>query len=257
MAGMTQAVNALGLRIAVVAGTNATTQTLTGIETEDTLVFSGHFTPGATATFADITSNTTITDTDEITFAADYSSDNAVVVWQDSSAIHSVAQHISSPRLGFILVDGSNATTATATGIAVGDTIISATLFETKAAIAAVSDITTDVTITATDEVTFGSDYSSDQVLVVFHNASGAGTTQHYSDMALQCQIITGHASATAVTGMTAGDVILFAGEFTAAADINTLADKTSLCTAGAAQVEFSSTTASNTLWLWWIDTSL
>ncbi len=256
MAGMTQAVNAFGLRLLEVAGTNATTQTLTGIETEDTLVFVGHFTPGATATFVDITSDTTITDTDEITFGSDYSSDHAVVLYQDSSAVPTVAQHLSSLRLRFSLIDGTNATTQTLTGITTADTIIGALVFEDKANITAVD--TCSVTITGDDEVTFGADYSTpDHVLVVWHDASGVLSTQHYSGMALQSQIILGHGTATTVTGMTATDVILWCGEFTATANINTLADKTSLCTAGAGQVDFSSTTVNNTLWLWWIDTSL
>ena len=74
--------------------------------------------------------------------------------------------------LNFTLVDGTNATTAVLTGIATEDTILSVLHFTTKAAIATLADITSDVTISAADQITFGSDYTSDQVLVIWNDNS-------------------------------------------------------------------------------------
>lgn len=70
------------------------------------------------------------------------------------------------------LVDGVNATTAVLTGIALEDQITSVMLFSTKAAVATVTDITDDVTISAADQITVGSDYSSDLMQVFWDDLS-------------------------------------------------------------------------------------
>ena len=252
MSGMSQAVSALALRSAVVDGVNATTQTVTGIATTDTLVFVGHFTPGATATFADVTSDTTISAADTITVGSDYSSDRLVILWHDGSQAAAVNQAQETPCLRFDLIDGVNATTQTLTGITTSDTILSALLWSTKAAVAAVDDITSTMTITDADEVTVSADYSSDLMMVIWHDADGVG----YSSTALRIDLVDGHATEKALTGMVASDVILFAGHFTLKADITTLVDGTTNCTAAAGKVEYGATTADDQMWIFWLDSS-
>ncbi len=75
-------------------------------------------------------------------------------------------------NLRISLVDGVNATTATLTGIATEDTILSVLHLSTKSSIATCADITSDVTISDADEITVGSDYSSDQMIVFWVDVS-------------------------------------------------------------------------------------
>jgi len=75
-------------------------------------------------------------------------------------------------NLNVTLVDGVNATTATLTGIATEDRILSVMLFSTKASVATVTDITDDVTITAANTITVGSDYSNDLMQVFWVDMS-------------------------------------------------------------------------------------
>ena len=164
-------------------------------------------------------------------------------------------QSLESPCLRFTHVAGTNATTQTLTGIKTEDTIVGAILFETTAAVGAIDSIGSDITITDDDEITFGSDYSNDTVLVVWHDGSDVATSS-YSDLALRVDLIDGHGTEMAVTGMVATDVILHSTEFTTKADITTMADSTSKVTAGAGKVSYGSTTVDNLMFTFWLDSS-
>ena len=83
-----------------------------------------------------------------------------------------LARSLPNFNLRITLVDGVNATTAVLTGIATEDTILSVLHLSTKAAIATCADITDDVTISAADQITVGSDYSSDQMVVSWVDVS-------------------------------------------------------------------------------------
>ena len=78
-----------------------------------------------------------------------------------------MTQSVSEFNLQVSFVDGVNATTATMTGVATEDKIVSAWLFSTKASVATVEDITSDVTITAANTITVGTDYTND-LMVIF-----------------------------------------------------------------------------------------
>ena len=259
MSGMSQAVTALATHVDVIDGTNTTTQTLTGIATDDTILFCGHFTPGATSTFADVTTHITISDADEVTFDADYSSDNMVVVWTDNNCAAGATaadaatlyQAQSNPCIRFSLLAGS-ATTATITGITTSDIIIGVLHFSTAADITALGTLT-DITITAADTITCGTDCSSDTIIVIWLDVDSGATPVAYSSMALNVSLVDGHATTMAVTGMLATDVVLFAGHITTKADITTIVDYTTGCTPGAGTLAYTATTVDDQIWLWWL----
>ena len=75
-------------------------------------------------------------------------------------------------NLNITFVDGTNATTAVLTGIATEDELVSVWHISTKADNATTVDITSDVSISAADEITFGSDYSSDLTIVFWIDKS-------------------------------------------------------------------------------------
>jgi hypothetical protein len=88
MSGMTLAKDALCLKFNLVTGAAANTNmAITGIVTNDELVFVGMFaTAAAIATFADDTANCSITSAGNIQSATDTSSNQLFVVWLDTSA---------------------------------------------------------------------------------------------------------------------------------------------------------------------------
>ena len=259
MSGMSQAVNALALHVDVIDGTNATTQVLTGIETNDTIIFGGHFTPGATSTFADVTTNVSISAADQVTFAADYSSDNMVVVWADGScAAGAVAnddatfsQPQSNPCVRFSLLAGS-ATTATITGITTSDIIIGVLHFSTAADITALGTLT-DITITAANTITCGTDCSSDTLIVIWEDVDSGATPVAYSSMALNVSLLDGHGTTMACTNMVATDVVLFAAHITTKTNITTIVDYTASVTPGAGTLAYASDTSNDQIWVWWL----
>ncbi|MDD1749231.1 MAG: hypothetical protein LUO89_05080 [Methanothrix sp.] len=251
---MSQAVSSLALHGTVIEGVNATTQTLTGIGTDDTILFAGHFTPGATSTFADVTTHMTISAADEITVDADYSSDFLAVVWSDGSPSAGANQPQSNLCLRFSLIAGSD-TTATITGITTSDVIVGVFHWSTAADITAFGTLS-DVTITAANTVTFATGTAADSVLIIWQDMDSGATPQAYSSMCLHIDLVDGHATEMAVTGMVATDVILFAGHLSTKANITTIADYTTGVTAAAGKVTYAATTADDQIWLWWLDTS-
>lgn len=76
------------------------------------------------------------------------------------------------PDLRVTLVAGGAAGNITVSGIAVGDEIISVLLFETAAAIATVSDLTAEFSITAANTInnTGGTATSNDQLMVIWND---------------------------------------------------------------------------------------
>lgn len=256
MSGMSQAVNALALHVDIVAGVNTTTQTLTGIAVGDTIVAAYVWLPGASATLTDITTNITVSATDLIAMAADYSasSKTVMVIWQDGNAAAGARQPQSDPCLRFNLVTGS-ATTRALTGITTSDVIAACLHFTTAADITAL-DLYTDVTISAADEITFGTDCTNDHCLIIWQDMTSGASPQSYSSVALNITMATGGNGSSAVAGMVATDVVLFVGHLTTTTNITTIADITSTCTAAAVTVTHSADHSSDSLWVWWLDTS-
>jgi len=260
MSGMNQAVSALAPHFSVIDGVNATTQTLTGISPDDTIIRVFHFTPGATATLVDVTTHLEITDDDEITVDADYSSDQLLVVWHDGTQDPDMRQAITTLCLRFTLIDGVNATTQTLTGITELDVLLGALHFSTKASITAMAELTLpptaspDLSITDDDEVTFSFDATNDQVLVIW-NDSDATALNSYGTLALQIDLVDGHATEKALTGILAEDVVLWTGHFSLKTDIATL-DAAITATAAAAKVTYSADCANDLMMVVWLDRS-
>ena len=261
MSGMSQAVNALALHVDVVDGVNTTTQTVTGIATTDTLIGVIHWTPGAAAVPVDATSHTTITAADTITVDADYSSDRLIVIWHDASQAVSARQAIDPINLRFNLVDGADGTvsaTTTLTGIATNDTLLGAIELGTKADTDTVTDVLSYLSITAANTLTITAlDCSNDQILVFWADADAVSPVS-YSSVALKMEVIAGHATEMAVTGMVANDVIL-AG-FVCPVTTVAVADCTAYLTAAAGKITYGTLTALNAgtskVIVFWLDTS-
>ena len=70
------------------------------------------------------------------------------------------------------LVSGTNATGITIAGIATEDKIVFVGHFTTAAAIATLADVTSHVTISAANTILPDTDYSSDQLMVVWVDVS-------------------------------------------------------------------------------------
>ena len=255
--GMTTAVSATALRVDLVDGANATTATLTGATTDDTLLLVLHMTvKGTIETLADITSDVTITADDTITYGSDYSSDQCLIIWHDASVAQGeTLREKSAPCLKIGLADGAAATTSTLTGINTEDDIISVIHITTKADIASMADVTSHITISDADEITSDADYSNDQLLV-FWMDNGGYDNQAYSNVCYKFDLVAGHATASTVTGITADDQIIFVGHFSTAASVATLADYTSGATAGAGSVAWAATTADDHMLIVWNDVS-
>lgn len=75
-------------------------------------------------------------------------------------------------NLRISLVDGVNTTTATLTGIATEDEIVSVLLASTKASVATITDISSTVSITAANTITVTADYTNDLMIVFWIDKS-------------------------------------------------------------------------------------
>ena len=88
MSGMDKARSSMNLRIDLIDGTTATTNiAVTGIATDDEIIFCGHIsTKAAIATLADITSEVSVTSAGNIQLSStDTSSDQLMLMWIDTS----------------------------------------------------------------------------------------------------------------------------------------------------------------------------
>ncbi len=87
MSGMTKSKSAFNLKVDLVDGTTADTNiAITGITTDDELIFVGHFsTKASVATLVDDTANCSITSDGNIQSGTDTSSDLLQVFWVDNS----------------------------------------------------------------------------------------------------------------------------------------------------------------------------
>lgn len=85
---MTKAVDAICIKVNVLAGASASTNiAVTGIATEDTIIGCFEFaTAAAIATLTDRTATTSITSAGNIQCTDDTSSDALLLIWHDASA---------------------------------------------------------------------------------------------------------------------------------------------------------------------------
>jgi len=87
MSGMSKAKSSIALQITLATGTTVSSDiTVSGIETEDTLIFVGHITTAAAiATLADDTANCSITASGVIQSTTNTTTDQMMVFWLDNS----------------------------------------------------------------------------------------------------------------------------------------------------------------------------
>ncbi len=87
MSGLSKSKSSMGVQITLVAGASASTNiAISGIATEDSLIFVGHLSTAASiATLVDDTANCSITSAGNIQSSTDTSSDQLMVVWNDNS----------------------------------------------------------------------------------------------------------------------------------------------------------------------------
>ena len=238
---------------------------ISGIATEDTLIFVGKFiTAAAIASLTDITSTCSITSAGNIqcTASTEAGGDAGLfVVWDDNDGAKR-ARDVYNLKFAVLAGVANAATDITVTGLATEDEVIFCGQFTTAAAIATITDITTTLTITATDTMRSSATTVDDTLLFVWNDLNpGSGSSNTARDsICLKVSVLAGTTATTniAVTDIATEDQILWCGHLTTAAAIITLEDKTSeVSVTSAGNIQLASTsTATDALWLWWIDVS-
>ena len=253
------------LRLSLITG-HATASTLTGITTEDKLIFVGHASTAASiATFVDYTSGSTISAANTVTWAATTASDQMWVWWWDVSPPETGT---ATPPLDLGYSPGYNikcglgtgttaATNITLTGITTACKILHANLMQTKAAIETFTDDTANITITAADTIQSATDTSNDQLFVVWLDPAPA-TTAYSGSWRLKVDIVAGTTAVTniAVTSITTKDVITSVTHWSTTAAIATCVDLTSEASITSdGNIQLATTdTSSDSLLVVWLD---
>lgn len=142
---------------------------ISGIETEDELIFVGEFaTKASILTFTDRTSEASITSSGNIQLSTtDSSSNQLFVVWNDLSG--GVGKSVDATALKITLAAGAGANTNIAiSGIATEDTLLSVMELTAAAAIESCADVTSIASITSAGNIQLTSSSSSNQLIVIW-----------------------------------------------------------------------------------------
>lgn len=208
------------------------------------------------ATLADVTANVSIARNGYITNDTAPTSD----IWQGLLFWHrgddsGAGAAIGPIALKSILVTGGNAAAdLTATGLEVGDTIITVLHLSTAAQISTIADVTHLCTIGGAAVLNCSIATNSDHLWVFYHDADGTA----YTNPSLKISILSGDTATTdiTVTGAVAADVVVFVGHITTEAAVASIADLTSEGSfTDADDFQMSSTDTSNdALFLIWLD---
>ncbi len=199
------------------------------IKAGDTILACLEFdTESAIETMADVTANVSISRNGYITNDTAPTSD----IWQGLLFWHrgndsGAGAAIGPLALKGVLVDGGAAAAdLTATGLEVGDTLITVLHLTTKAEISSMVDVTHLCTIGGAAILNCSIATTSDQLWVFYHDANGTA----YNNPSLQFAVADGAAATTdiTVTGAVAADVVVFTAHFSTKASVATLADLTS-----------------------------
>ncbi len=199
------------------------------IKAGDTILSCLEFdTEGTIATMADVTANVSISRNGYITNDTAPTSDiwRGLLFWHrgnDSGA----GAAIGPLALKCVLVTGGAADAdLTATGLEVGDTLISVFHLSTAASISTIDDVTHTCSIGGAAVLNCTLTTTSDQLWVFYHDANGTA----YNNPSLQFNVADGDTATTdiTVTGAVAADVVVFTGHFTTKAAVASLADLTS-----------------------------
>lgn len=136
----------------------------------------------------------------QFTFTQDKVADS-----QSAVAMNLVETRTARPKV--TLVDGGSAGNHTVTGITTADTILFVGLFETKASIATLADLTAEFTITAGDTInnTGGTATTNDQLFVLWHDADTDADVLAITEAQLPWEFEVVGVSVTSTEARTAG----------------------------------------------------
>lgn len=186
-------------------------------DTEDTI-----------ATLADVTANFSIARNGYITNDSSPTSDvyQGLLFWHRSNDSGAEAA-INPLALKSILVAGGNAAAdLTATGLDVGDTLITVLHLTTAAQISSMVDVTHLCSVGGSAVLNCSIATNSDHLWVFYHDANGTA----YVNPSIKVSILDGTTATTdiTVTGAVAADVVVFVGHITTKAAVASIADLTS-----------------------------
>jgi hypothetical protein len=253
MSGMTKARDAMYMRSLILAGTTAAADiAVTDIATNDIIIFAGVFTASSSiASFADLTSECSVTSAGNIQFASTDTSGNDVwLIWEDTSGGNGKARDAMNYK--FTVCDG-HASAMTVTGIAVEDELIFCLEFINKASIATLVDRTSICTISAANTVAISSSTNASLMLIIWQDLSGTTTTR--DSVCLHVDYLAGAGANTniAVTGIKTTDSIACCMVFSTAANIATMLDRTSITSiTSAGNIQLTSSSSTHGVLLFW-----
>lgn len=266
MGGMTQAVDAALIRMAILTGTTADTNIACAdansndIGLNDTILASIELAQ-TDNTPTDRTSTTTVSAAGNVQCSVDTSNDKLVVFWMAQEAD---ADQQASPSFGFALVDGTTATTNIAvadkdgTDIDTDDALFA--VIEHATTTGAVTDRTAQCTITSDGNIQCSQDTSSDQLSVMW--MSRTGTRAHGSvciKFTLASMGLSDESDIT-VTGIATEDEVLMAMALdeTSALPLDEVAAEATITAANTIRIDQVSptVTAGADIWVFWLDKS-
>lgn len=204
---MTKSVRGFCPKFAIVNGAGAATNiAVSGIATEDTLIFV-HECAASSGAPTDRTAQCTITSAGNIQCSQATTSDKLAILYHDASA-----QGYSAFAPKFALLSGAAADTNIAvTGIATEDTIVFC--FEVDGTSGIWTDRTAETNITSAGNIQLDTTATTgDKLVLCYHDASAAG----YPAFNWQHGQGTVASNAATITGLAAGDTILFSLGLTA-----------------------------------------
>ena len=180
------------------------------------------------ATLADVTANLSIARNGFITNDSAPTSDiwQGLLMWHrnnDSGAGNAIGPI----ALKSIIVAGGNAAAdLTATGLEVGDTLLTVLHLTTAAQISSMVDVTHLSSIGGAAVLNVSIATNSDHLWVFYHDADGTA----YNNPSIQFSLLDGTTATTdiTVTGAVAADVVVFVGHLTTKAAVASIADLTS-----------------------------
>lgn len=139
-----------------------------------------------------------------------------------SQAVNALALHVD-------VVDGANISTSTVTGIATTDTIIGVG-HVTPGATLTIADVTSHISISAADTILSDADYSSDNLIVIWHDGSQAVSARQARDpIRLRVSLVDGGdgtvSTTTTLTGLATDDQLVGAVLLETKADAAAVSD--------------------------------
>lgn len=207
-------------------------------------------TEGTIATLADVTDNVSVSRAGYITNDTAPTSD----VWQGMlfwNRLNGGNKVLGNPCYKQILVAGGNAAAdLTATGLAVGDTILAVFHLSTAAQISTIGDVTHQCTHAAADKLNCSIATNNDHLWVWYHDANGTGI----ENPNLKFTLCDGNATEITVTGITTDDTLITGTHITEKTAVASLSNAITYVIADDNDVTVSATSADDQHIIVWHD---